>query len=46
MEPVTALAITSLELGLLASITSCFTCIRTERYIRSSERETTSVEIG
>ena len=45
MEPVTLLAITSLGFGLLASVTSCFTCIRTERYIRSSERETTSVEI-
>ena len=45
MDPVTALAITSLGLGLFASVTSCFTCIRTERYMRRSECDTTSIEI-
>ncbi len=45
MEPVTALVIVSLGLGLFASVTSCFTCYRTERYMARSERETTSVEI-
>lgn len=45
MEPVTALAIASLGISLIAGVTSCFTCYRTERYMARSERDTTSVEI-
>ena len=45
MDPATALAITALGFAFIASVTSCFTCYRTERYIARTERETTTVEI-
>lgn len=45
MEPITALVILACTFSLFASGVSCFTCVRTERYMASTNRESSTVEI-
>ncbi len=45
MDPATILGIVAISLAAIAGITSCASCYRTEQYRRSTEHDTTTVDI-